>query len=189
MEIENTYSDLRPTLSTERLVLRPFRLSDATDVQQLAGHPLVYATTATIPHPYPDGAAEAWITKHSQWYKDGVGVQFAITSKRDGTLFGCIDLFGISKAHRRAEIGYWIGVDYWNQGICSEAAKEIVKFGFSTLQLNKIVGRHVAHNPNSGKIMKKIGMQKVGVLKQDFFRNGEYSDIIIYEILRAEYRQ
>ena len=185
MNPEISHEDLRPSLSTERLYLRPFQLSDAKDVQRMAGHPLVYATTATIPHPYPDGAAEAWISKHSEWYRDGVGVQFAITAKKDQALLGCIDLFGISKAHKKAEIGYWIGVDYWNQGICSEAAREVVKFGFCSLQLNKIIGRYAVHNPNSGRIMKKLGMQKVGVLRQDFFRDGKFSDIMVYEILRS----
>ena len=48
----------RPTLETTRLVLRPFTLADASDVQRLAGARAIASTTLNIPHPYEDGMAE-----------------------------------------------------------------------------------------------------------------------------------
>ena len=52
---------LLPTIETERLTLRPFRLSDASDIQRLAGERDIAVTTMNIPHPYKDGMAEEWI--------------------------------------------------------------------------------------------------------------------------------
>jgi RimJ/RimL family protein N-acetyltransferase len=176
-----------PTLTTDRLILRPFQLSDAKRVQALAGHPSVAATTATIPHPYPDGAAEAWIEKHAESFEKGVAVQFAIGLKESTELIGCIDLFGVSEKHRKAEMGYWIGVDYWNKGYCSEAAIALVRFGFEHFKLNKVTSRHMSSNPASGRVMLKAGLKKEGVLRQEFEKNGGLVDIEVYGILREEW--
>lgn len=178
-------SDLRPTLTTERLILRPFMGSDASRVQLLAGDPLVAATTANVPHPYPDGAAEVWIAQHLKWFLSGHGVQFAIVVKTTGILIGCIDL-GIAAAHSRAELGYWIGVDFWNQGYCTEAASALVGFGFETLGLKKITSRHLSINPSSGRVMSKVGMKKEGLLRREFTKNGTSYDVEVYGLLREE---
>lgn len=175
--------DHRPTLITERLKLRPFHLSDSKVVQKLAGHKKIYATTATIPHPYSDGVAEEWISKHPEWFRNGNSVQFAVVLKKNSELVGCVDLLGISKTHRKAEIGYWIGVDYWNNGYCTEAARELIRFGFTTLKLHKVIGRHFSNNETSGKVLQKIGMKKVGTLRDDFFKEGKFRDIVLYEAI------
>jgi hypothetical protein len=77
-----------PRLSTERLLLRPFSLSDASVVQRLAGDRSIADTTLNIPHPYEDGAAEAWISTHQEVFDQGKGLTLAITTKADGALTG-----------------------------------------------------------------------------------------------------
>ncbi|MCM2324255.1 MAG: GNAT family N-acetyltransferase [Oligoflexia bacterium] len=176
-----------PSIETKRLVLRPFRLEDAKEVQRLAGHPRVAATTAAIPHPYPDGAAEEWISEHGAWYEERRSVTLAVELKAGGALIGCIDLLGVSANHARAEMGYWIGVDYWNQGYCTEAAAALVGYGFEQLGLNKVTARHIVFNPSSGKVMLKVGMKQEGLLREDFFRDGAFYDMCVYGITRADY--
>jgi ribosomal-protein-alanine N-acetyltransferase len=177
-------NNLIPTIETDRLLLRAFNLSDSKEVQRLAGDKKVAEVTATIPHPYPDGVAEEWIKNHQADYSEGTNVCWAIELKADRKLIGCVAL-GISKKHKKAEIGYWIGVDYWNKGFCSEAAKEAVNYAFTNLSLNKITSRHLSVNPASGKVMQKIGMVQEGCLAQDFSRDGEFLDMIIYGLLKS----
>ena len=98
----------RPTLQTKRLILRPFILEDAPEVQRLAGDEAVAATTINLPHPYADGVAEEWIGKQQEQFDQGELVNFAITHRRRHYLIGSIGLT-ISKKFERAELGYWIG--------------------------------------------------------------------------------
>jgi len=175
-------TDKIPTLQTLRLNLRPFDLSDAKEVQRLAGNAMVAATTATIPHPYPDGVAEEWISSHGKAFECGVAVDWAIEIQSSKQLIGCIS-FGVNKANCRAELGYWVGEDYWNHGYCTEAARAAINYAFITLKLNKVTSRHIAENPSSGKVMIKAGMTQEGILKKDFLKNGKFVDMVVYGIL------
>jgi [ribosomal protein S5]-alanine N-acetyltransferase len=80
-----------PTLRTDRLPLRQFQLSDATDVQRLAGVKGVAADTF-LPHPYTDGTAEQWIMSQQQDFEAGTLVNFAIVLPTDHVLLGSIGL-------------------------------------------------------------------------------------------------
>ena len=94
----------QPTLKTQRLTLRPFEQSDAQDVQHLAGDNLVAKTTAHIPHPYPDGAAEGWIALHRPSWEQQRTATFAICVQESSKLVGAISLMGIGAGS--AELGY-----------------------------------------------------------------------------------
>lgn len=176
----------QPTLHTERLILRPFRLDDAPAVQRLAGDRAIASTTANIPHPYDDGLAEQWISTHAARYNAGECVNFAITLRESGELIGAIGL-EINRDHARAELGYWVGVPYWNQGYCTEAARAVVRYGFAGLRLNRIHAIHFSRNPASGKVMQKIGMRHEGKLRQHISRWGVFEDVECYGMLREEH--
>lgn len=178
----------QPTLETPRLRLRPFRLEDAADVQRLAGEWEIAATTATIPHPYEDGVAEAWITRTREAYTRGDGATFAITLKPGGELVGAIGL-AVDAANRSAELGYWVGRPHWNRGFCTEAARGILAFGFGWLDLNRIVARHMTKNAASGRVMQKLGMSHEGRLRKSIYRWAAFEDAEVYALLRSDFRR
>ena len=96
---------MQPTFTSARLCLRPFVLADANDVQRRAGDKRVALAATTIPHPYSDGAAEAWISTHTGAFSAKREVAFAITLHDEGDLVGAISLLDISERHARGEIG------------------------------------------------------------------------------------
>ena len=175
-----------PKLKTERLILRPFNLKDAKQVQELAGDPSISNTTLNIPYPYEDGIAEIWISNHEEKFEKKEELTLAITLNDEKKIIGAIGL-KINLNFNNAELGYWIGKDYWNNGYATEAAVAVIKFGFNKLMLNKIFAHYLARNTSSGKVMQKIGMVEEGLFKQHVIKNGIYEDIIHYAILKDEY--
>jgi RimJ/RimL family protein N-acetyltransferase len=171
-----------PTLNTERLILRPFSIADADEVQKLAGAKEIYATTANVPHPYEDGMAEKWISTHASNFYNDLGVNLAITERIDRKLIGAIGL-GANRQHYRAELGYWIGYPYWRKGYCTEAALELIRYGFEQMKYHKITARHMESNPASGRVMEKAGMKKEGILLDDIYKDGKYQTTIVYGII------
>jgi RimJ/RimL family protein N-acetyltransferase len=156
----------QPTLTTTRLLLRPFTLADAPRVQLLAGDYRVAQYTRRLPHPYEDGIAEAWIAKHPAAFAEGKTVTFAIVIRADRNssgneeiLIGAIGL-EIDAAANAAELGYWLGVPYWNQGFATEAARAVVAYAFDTLRIAHLHACHFIANPASGRVLRKAGLHR-----------------------------
>lgn len=174
-----------PVIETSRLILRPFNLSDADRVQQLAGQEEIARNTLAMPFPYLPGMADAWISTHESDFQDGKSAIFAITRKDDMLMTGAVGL-SLQLHYRLAEIGYWIGKEFWNRGYCTEAVTAIIDFGFGNLHLHKIHATHFAGNPASGRVMKKAGMFYEGTLRSHMFHWNEYKDLMQYGIINPE---
>ena len=174
-----------PTLVTDRLLLRPFTLADAPEVQRLAGNREVASTTLRIPHPYKDGMAEEWIETHAAKFAQGEGISLAISLRATGLLVGAIGL-EIFQEHSKAELGYWIGRDFWGQGLATEAARVFVNYGFRVVGLNRIQAQHLTRNPASGKVMTKVGMRHEGTLRDHRKKWGVFEDVEIYGVLATD---
>lgn len=175
-----------PTLTTERLTLRAFTLADANRVQQLAGAFAVADTTGHMPHPYEDGMAEDWVGGLDAEFDVKEAATFAITLRDTGELVGAIGLT-IHSHDQHAELGYWLGVPYWNRGYMTEAARAILQFAFENLKLNRVYASHFARNPASGRVMQKAGMHYEGTLREHFVRWQKPEDLVYYGILKHEW--
>ncbi len=180
------FPEAYPLIETPRLVLRGFDLIDAREVQLLAGAREVADTTALIPHPYPDGAAEQWIATHAAEWAAHRTLALAVTLRESGQLVGSLGLT-FAAEHARAELGYWIGVPFWRHGFATEAAGAVVDFGFRVLGLNRVQAHHFARNPASGRVLLKAGLKREGASPRYFFKHGRYEDIVFYGALRRDW--
>jgi RimJ/RimL family protein N-acetyltransferase len=148
---------LIPILKSKRIVLRPYHLSDARNVQRLAGEKIIAEMTANIPHPYEHEMAEEWISKHEKWFKNREAIALAIQISETGEHIGTISITQING--RSGNLGYWVGVPYWGNGYCSEAASLIIEYGFDEYGLDLVYARHLPENPASGRVMTKNGFE------------------------------
>ncbi|MBN2464288.1 GNAT family N-acetyltransferase [candidate division WOR-3 bacterium] len=179
-------ADGLPILETERLMLRPYLATDAGRVQQMCNDWDIASTTLALPHPYPDGAAEKWISTHADSFQQGKEVTLAITLKPGGQVVGSVAL-SVNKNHKRGELGYMVAKEYWNRGYCTEAARAMLHYGFSALRLNRIQAMHFPRNPASGRVMQKLGMTREGLLRQYVSGRDRLEDVAFYSILRSEF--
>lgn len=173
-----------PSLHTARLILRPLDASDAPTVRHLAGDRAVAATTLNIPHPYPEGAAEEWIATHAPRWEEREALVLGVTTEDDG-IVGAMGL-ELCLEHRRAELGYWIGVPFWNRGYATEAGGAVLDFAFATLDLNRIEAQALTRNPASARVLQKLGMQREGVRRQHIVKWDTTEDVALYGVLASE---
>ena len=125
--------------------------------------------------------ADDWIAPFRQSLKDNQRFDFTIVA--DGQIVGEIALEDPSVCRSTYAVGFAIGRQYWGQGICTKALKQIVKFGFEELKLHKLVGDNDSDNPASGRVFEKAGFQQEGVLKEQVFKRGRYIDRIHWGLI------
>jgi RimJ/RimL family protein N-acetyltransferase len=175
-----------PTLRTARLLLGTFSPEDAPELQRLAGAREIADTTVSIPHPYDLDHALAWIGQQRREAVRGRATNFAIRLLPDGPLIGSAGLRDIDPEHLQAELGFWIGREWWGQGYAREAAAAVIQFGFESLGLNRICAHHMARNPAAGKVLKALGMRQEGLLRQRVRKWGVYEDVVLYATVRDD---
>lgn len=169
-------------LQTDRLTLRPYSEADIPELLPLIGTREVAATTLRIAHPYTEQDAKAFL----ELAKDPDKLWLAIVLRSDGRQIGGMGL-RIDQQHKHAELGYWLGVAYWGSGYATEAAREMVRYGFEDLDLHRIFATHFKHNPASGRILKKIGMRYEGCQREHLLKWAQFVDSEMYGILRPEW--
>lgn len=134
-------------LHTERLVLRPFRGSDAHTFAQLAGEWGVASMTSDIPYPLSVEHARLWL-------KPARGeVRFAV--EHGGQLIGGAGFY--RRASGSAELGFWFGAPWWGQGFATEATRAVVAHGFYRHKVPMFTSAHFLDNPASRNVLVKLG--------------------------------
>ena len=167
-------------LRTERLLLRPFSLSDVDAVLEYASDP---EWARYYPRPYDRGRAEYVVAQAvlTSWDK---GAAFAV--EHDGRVIGLISLT-VDPEYKTAELGYDVARDMWGQGIAPEAASAVCDWGFREYELTKIDAGADARNGRSLRVMEKLGMTCDGTHRSDEVERGERVDEICYAVLRSEW--
>lgn len=160
--LEIPTSELRegsiPVLETERLILRAPRLGDAKVLAALANDKRIAENTRRIPHPYKRSDADDFISAVNVPGPDGE-VAFMITL-RDGPVIGAC---GIAMQDGAPDVGYWLGVKYWNKGYATEATRAVIDFAFTELGHDSLSAGARVTNPASRRILEKCGFQWTGV--------------------------
>ena len=156
------------TLETPRLILSKIGPEDAEHMyNNWANDPEVTKYMTWEPHESV-GVTRQILENWSNHYDNGNFFHWAIRLKETGMPIGTISLLGVSDARLSCELGYCIGQKWWHKGYMSEAALEVLKFAINQVGFVRVQAEHCGSNPNSGGVMRKIGMTYEGIRRKAF---------------------
>ncbi|MBT2481206.1 GNAT family N-acetyltransferase [Streptomyces sp. ISL-94] len=158
-----TFPDV--TISTDRLVLRPFEEEDVTALTEMMNDELVTAWTS-VPHPYTHADAGAWATRDSHAERTGGrGIVFAVTEFLTHRLVGIVHLQNTSWRTRSTEVGYVTAPWARGEGYASESVLAVAQWLFRDQDFERLELRTAADNTASQQVAQKIGCISEGVLR------------------------
>ena len=172
----------RLRLETDRLTLRRPTAADAPVIERLAGEADVARHTANIPHPYPPGAAAAWLAGLS----DESEIVWAIERREGGEFLGCIGLRPDPDAGRGVP-GYWIGKPYWGQGYATEALRAVVAYAFDTRRFDRLDCSAAIGNAASARVQEKLGFVSTGRAMEPAPARGDAMEVETRSLARTDW--
>ena len=184
---DNIFTRL-PDITTNRLILRNMRMSDAKDIYEYSCDPEVARHVLWEAHQNIH-QTKAYIRYVLRQYRMGSPSSFCMELKETGKVIGTIGFMWISNENRSAEVGYSLSRAHWNKGYMTEALAAVLRFGFEDLNLNRIEAQYECDNPASGRVMEHVGMHKEGTLKERLYNKSRFVDVELYAILREEWRR
>lgn len=176
-------------LATPRVLLRPLAPSDVDDLWPYVSDPELPRQMSWAAHRDRDETRE-FIERQVQARERGTDVTWAIVI--DGRVCGCVGLHGICWEFRawridRAELGYWIGKPFWNQGYMTEIAAAVTHWAFDTLRLHKLTIGCIEGNLGSKRVIEKTGFRFLALAEDDVWRDGRWWSHLRYELTAAEW--
>ncbi|MBP7515626.1 MAG: GNAT family N-acetyltransferase [Flavobacteriales bacterium] len=171
-----------PVLTTERLVLRQLRSSDAEQVFAIRSDPLVMRHVSR-PLVLTMDDAFTLIERITSSVAANDAVQWAMTLKDDDRLIGIIGFWRIIKEHHYAELGYMLARDQWGRGLMSEAIGAVLPCGFNMLGFHKVEAITRPTNVASMRALEKNGFVREAQFKENIFWEGVFYDSLHYGLL------
>lgn len=175
-------------LETARLRMRDFVAEDWPAVQAYQSDPLYLRYNHWTERTEADVRNFVEMFIDHQRAHPRTKFQLALVLKAEGRLVGNCDIRIENVEQREASIGYELDSRYWGQGLATEAAQRIVRFGFEPLKLHRIWAQCVAVNVGSAHVLHKIGMKQEGGLREKEWIKGEWHDHLLFAILDHEWR-
>jgi len=168
-------------------IVREWRSEDAPGVIQQANDRRVWlGLRDQFPHPYTLPDAESYIAGVRRMIPP---THFAI--EVSGAIAGGIGYVLREDVERiGAEVGYWLGFEYWGRGIATAAVKAVTRHAFAAhAELRRLYAIPFSSNPASARVLTKAGYRLEGTLRQSALKDGQVLDQLMYAILRDEVDQ
>lgn len=103
----------------------------------------------------------------------------------DNQAVGSIGIFIKEDVYEKsAELGYWLGEDYWGKKIMTRAVKQLCQEAFEQYDIVRIFAEPFAHNIGSRKVLEKAGFQLEGILRKSVYKKGNIYDSYMYALIK-----
>ncbi|MFD8473506.1 GNAT family N-acetyltransferase [Streptomyces globisporus] len=166
-------------------VLRPWEMSDLPLVREASLDPYIPLIT-TIPAPYSEAAAEAFVRRQWERAATGAGYPFAIVRSRDRRPVGAIGLWLRELPEGRASLGYWLTDLARGQGVARAALRTVTGWALRDLGVPRLQLYIEPWNTASARIAEDIGFRREGLLRGWQQVGDERRDMAVYALLNND---
>ena len=175
-----------PTIETSRLTLRSITAEDVDNFFTIYSNPEVMRYWSTPPLPNRDAAA-AEVAEIQRLFERREMLKWGIAVRAGNNLIGSVTLFHPDFTHRRVELGYALGRDFWGNGYMKETLIAVLTFAFSVLNMHRIEADVDPRNAASVRALERMGFQREGYLRERWHVNGEIQDAYFYGLLKPDW--
>lgn len=172
-----------PTLKVSKYLLREVTKDDAqVYFDALTDFETIQFTSYDVKDV---GEIEEWFKDYKEQFNETKRISWVIEDTETKKPIGEVSFFDVQVNHEKGEIGYFLSREYWGQQIMSEILREVLKYLFAELQVNRVQSVVMEENLGSRRVLEKNGFEEEGVLRGYKSCRGKYKDFILYSKLRA----
>ncbi len=171
-------------LLTDRLVLRRYRTDDVEDVLACYADEGVSRYLLTTPFSRAD-AERVVAQRRERVAPTAEGEQLALVMEHDGEVVGDVSLT-LGSRLSKAELGWVLAPWAAGRGLATEAARALVELAFDHYGVHRLVAQLDARNAASARLCERLGMKLEAHLRQDWWSKGEWTDTLVYGLLRDD---
>lgn len=170
-------------MKEKEYILRRWKLTDSHSLAKHANNIRIWNNVRNyFPHPYTEKDAKEFIKMTLQ---DKSPCNFAITVN-DEAVGGIGFIQGEDVERLNAEIGYWLGEEYWGNGIMTNALTDMIQYIFTNTDIIRLFTCVFEYNLASMRILEKVGFRKVGIHHKAAVKNGQIIDMHYFELVKTE---
>ena len=161
--------------------LRRFTINDLTSLVLHANNSNIAKNmTNKFPHPYTTENGKAFIEFASSHNPNHI-----LAIEINGEAVGGVGIHPQEDIHcKNAELGYWLAEKYWGNGIISRAIPQMVEYGFTHFDINRIFARPFGSNIASQKVLEKCGFTLEARFKNTIYKQDQFQDELVYAIYK-----
>ena len=170
-------------LAGKRIYLSPINAEDVEQYVAWLNDPVVTDRTGSVSKVISLDSEKEWLSKNNTRY------QFAIVNNNEDKLIGSCGFNEMDQIHRSGTVGIFIGdKENRGKGYGTETLNLLLKYGFDSLNLHSINLNVFSFNEQAMACYKKCGFKEAGRMREAYFCNGKFHDIIKMDILENEFR-
>lgn len=175
-----------PLLETDRLILRKYTIEDTDDYFSFSSDKDVTKFLRWKPHPNREYTME-YIQDVIEEYETGKDSPWGLELKAEKKLIGSVHIMQLDFFHKKAQIGFVLSKNYWEKGYMTESLNKVIEYCFIVLSLNRIEALCISDNYAAIEVVKRLGMQEEGLLRQYAFQKESFRDFLLLSILKEDF--
>ncbi|WP_199880657.1 GNAT family N-acetyltransferase [Bacillus massiliglaciei] len=175
-----------PLLETERLYLQEINHSHEKALFDILTKKEVVEYYGSGPLlSYKD--AKLAVNQFQNGFLNKQSIRWGLVMKENRSFIGTVGLNQLNYRHKRAEIGYELHPDFWKRGLASEAVRSVIEYAFNQAGMMRIGAVAYPQNERSCLLLRKMGFEKEGMLRNYIFHRGSSRDVYVFSLTREEW--